>query len=379
MDYRMISADDHLDLQYLPADLWTARLPTSLRRRAPRVEHRDAGSVWTCEGEVWGRWAGIRRASGPKAVVNAFDRDGMDESDMRPANAPLRLADMDRDGVEAQVMYGPITSMIVSDPELRSACVRAYNDWLKDFCSAAPRRLLGVAILPPEDPAAACDEVYRLAKEGGFRQANLQIARANPRLHDPAWEPLWNAFEETGLLLSFHVLVFGAGGSALGATAHAQDKTASAFNAAKLFMGQFLEPFVDLFAWGILERHPKLRVVMAESGVGWLPWIVQELDHRFGRLWEARDYWDQRGGIDLATKPSELFRRQIWASFQEDHVAMSLLPFYGEGHALWASDYPHPDSTWPNSRRIVEKQMGHLSPELVRQLTRDNAATLYGL
>ena len=78
--YRMISADDHLDLQYLPADLWTARLPTSLRNRAPRVEHRDTGSVWTCEGEVWGRWAGIRRASGPKPVVNAFDRDGMDES-----------------------------------------------------------------------------------------------------------------------------------------------------------------------------------------------------------------------------------------------------------------------------------------------------------
>ncbi len=379
MNYRMISADDHLDLQYLPTDLWTARLPASLRERAPRVEHRDAGSVWTCEGEVWGRWAGIRRAAGPKAAVNAFDRDGVDESEMRPANPKLRLADMDRDGVEAQVMYGPITSMIIPDPELRSACVRAYNDWLKEFCSAAPERLIGVAILPPEDPAAACDEIYRIAKEGGYRQANLQIARANPGLHDAAWEPLWSAFEETGLLLSFHVLVFGAGGNNVGATVLTQDKTAGAFNTAKLFMGQFLEPFVDLFAWGILERHPKLRLVMAESGVGWLPWIVQELDYRFGRLWEARAYWDQRGGIDLTTKPSELFRRQVWASFQQDHVAMSLLPFFGEGHVLWASDYPHPDSTWPNSRRLIDKQMGHLPPETRRQITRDNAAALYGL
>jgi hypothetical protein len=78
-------------------------------------------------------------------------------------------------------------------------------------------------------------------------------------------------------------------------------------------------------------------------------------------------------------KPSEVFRRQVWVSFQDDVVAMSLLPFYGEGHLLWASDYPHPDSTWPRSRQVVDKQMAHLSPEVRRQLTRDSAAALYGL
>ena len=195
----------------LPTDLWQARLPASLHDRAPRVERRDGAAVWTCEGETWGRWAGVPRPAGPKPIVNALDRGGMDETELRPANAPLRLADMDRDGVEAQVIYGPITSMIIADPELRQACVRAYNDWRKEFCSAAPKRLLGVAILPPEDPAAACDEVSRLAKEGGYR------------------------------------------------------------------------------------------------------------------------------------------------------------------------DYPHPDSTWPNSRRAVDEQMAHLSPKTRRQLTHDNAAALYGL
>ncbi len=379
VDYKLISADDHLDLQYLPRDLWTTRLPRTLRDRAPRVEDRDAGSVWLCDGGFWGRWAGGRRATGPKSAFNAFDRGGVDETELRPANATLRLADMDRDGVEAQVMYGPVSSMSVEDPALRTACLQAYNDWLIEFCSSAPRRLLGAAILPPEDPTAARDEVYRLAKKGGLRQANLQIARATPRISDPAWEPLWTAFEETGLILSFHVVVFGVGGSLMGPMAVDQDKTASVFNTTKLFMSQFLDPFVDLFGWGILERHPKLRLVMAESGVGWLPWIVQELDYRFWRLYEAREYWDQRGGIDLFMKPSELFRRQVWVSFQEDHVAMSLLKFYGEGHLLWASDYPHPDSTWPNSRKVIEKQMGDLSPEMRKQLTRDNAAALYGL
>jgi predicted TIM-barrel fold metal-dependent hydrolase len=118
---------------------------------------------------------------------------------------------------------------------------------------------------------------------------------------------------------------------------------------------------------------------MAESGVGWLPWIVQELDYRFWRLWEAKEYWDERGGIDRLIKPSELFRRQVWVSFQDDCVAMSLLPFYGEGHLLWASDYPHPDSTWPNSRTIIDKQMADLSPAVRKRLTRDNAAAFYGL
>src|SRR3989442_9338977 len=123
MDDLMISADDHLDLQYLPADLWTSRLPKSFSERAPHVEQRPAGSVWVCDGEVWGRDASTARVTGPKPTHNAFDRGAMEnyESERRPANPKLRLADMDRDGVRAQVMYGPIASMNVADPALRTA------------------------------------------------------------------------------------------------------------------------------------------------------------------------------------------------------------------------------------------------------------------
>ena len=113
--------------------------------------------------------------------------------------------------------------------------------------------------------------------------------------------------------------------------------------------------------------------------MGWLPWVVQELDYRHERLWEAKDFWNQKGGIPLTRKPSELFKRQIYATFQNDPVALALLPFFGEGHVLWASDYPHPDSTWPNSRAVVDRQMRHLAPELRRKLTHDNAVALYGL
>src|SRR6267154_2223902 len=316
-----------MDLGQLPADLWTERLPADLRDRAPHLEERDGQAVWICDGKVWGTWGGKPPLTGDQRAVkplyNAFDR--------------------------------------------------VYNDWLMEFCAAAPDRLIGVPMLP-ETPDAAHAEFVRLAAKGGVRQVTLMIANISPKLDDPGWEKLWSALEETGIILSWHITVFvGKPGD------RAAGKAASVFENTKGFLANFLEPFVDLFAWGILERHPKLKMVMAEAGTGWLPWLVEELDYRHWRLWEAKEFWSDKGGSALETKPSELFKRQIWATFQEDYVAMALIPFFGEGHLLWASDYPHPDSVWPNSRAAIERQMRDLSPEMRRKLTHDNAAKLFGL
>jgi predicted TIM-barrel fold metal-dependent hydrolase len=374
----LISCDDHMDLGQLPADLWLTRLPPELRDRAPRVEERDGQAVWICDGKVWGSWGGKKPATGNdrpvKALYNSFDRAGIyDQSERRPAVAELRLADMDRDGVQAQIIFGPIFQISTDDQALRVACYRVYNDWLMEFCRAAPDRLIGVPMLP-ESPDDAHAELLRLATKGGVRQVTLMIAQIKEPLDDPRWEKLWDALEETGIILSWHITVFGPNPKS-----RAAGKAASVFENTKFFMANFLEPFVDLFAWGILERHPKLKMVMAEAGTGWLPWLMQELDYRHWRLWEAKEFWADKGGAALETKPSELFKRQIWATFQEDYATMSLIPFFGEGHLLWASDYPHPDGVWPNSRSAVERQMSTLSPELRRKLTHDNAAGLYGL
>ncbi len=374
----LISCDDHMDLGQLPADLWLTRLPPEFRDRAPRVEERDGQAVWMCDGKVWGTWGGKPPATGNnrpvKALYNSFDRAGIyDQSERRPANAKLRLQDMDRDSVQAQIIFGPIFQISTDDPALRAACYRVYNDWLMEFCQEAPDRLIGVPILP-ENPDGAYEELQRLAKKGGVRQVTLMIAQIKEPLDDPRWEKLWTALEEAGIILSWHITVFGPNPKS-----RAAGKAASVFENTKFFMANFLEPFVDLFAWGILERHPKLKMVMAEAGTGWLPWLVQELDYRHWRLWEAQEFWADKGGKALETKPSELFKRQIWATFQEDYATMSLIPFFGEGHLLWASDYPHPDGVWPNSLKAVERQMKDLSPELRRKLTHDNAAALYGL
>ena len=156
----------------------------------------------------------------------------------------------------------------------------------------------------PEYPDSATAGLDRLARKGGVRQVNIQIANVKPDLADPSWEPFWNALERAGSSwLARHRRHRQTRSRATG-------KPASVFEATKLFMGQFLEPFVDLFAWGILERHPRIKLVLSEAGTGWLPWLVEELDYRHWRLWEAKEYWADKGGIALQAKPSELFRRQ---------------------------------------------------------------------
>ena len=202
MTDRLISCDDHMDLSQLPADLWTTRLPASLLDRAPHVEERDGQAVWVCDGKVWGRWDGKPPATGSarpiKALYNAFDRAGIhDASARRPALAELRLADMDRDGVATQVIFGPIFQISTDDPVLRVACYRVYNDWLLDFCKAAPDRLIGLPMLP-ETPEGALAELERVRAKGGVRQVNLMIANIDPKLDNPAWEPFWQALEDSG-------------------------------------------------------------------------------------------------------------------------------------------------------------------------------------
>ena len=381
LETALVSCDDHLDLNMLPADVWQKRMSAKWGDRTPQVHVPDEGlAMWVADGKRWGGWSGKKGSffgDGPKPLHTAYDRGGIDDlTELRAGNPKLRLEDMDRDSVWGHVVFGPVTSIRTEDPEFSAACYAAYNDWLyEDFCSAAPERLIGVAMLPPH-PEAAHAELKRLAEKGGCRQANLQIAVCEPRLEDPRWEPLFDLLEQSGIVLSFHVTVFPRAGDAFDKYKGSPGAT---FLHAKMFIEQFLDPFVDLFAWGILERHPKLKLVIAECGAGWVPWVVEELDYRHWRLWECADYWQDKGGIPLKTKPSELFRRQIYGTFQQSPTTMALTDFWGPENLLWASDYPHPDSIWPNSVRTIGETMGHMSPDMVRKICGGNAARLYGL
>ncbi len=380
MDYDLISVDDHIDLPYLPADLWSRRLPASLRDRGPRVVEEEHGYAWVCDGVRWGGWAGgpVKGPRPPRDFQTALERGGVDVPGvLRPTIPELRLADMTRDGIEASFMFGPIQAFACDDPELRRAIHRAYNDWLVELCSAAPTRLYGVAALPggPGDRDAAVAELRRIAAETDLKQVNFLVGEAN-QLYTAEWEPLWAAAEETGLVVSFHV---GGGAAGQNLATRSGERPANAFFFSKAFITTFIDTFHGLLAEGVLDRHPGARVLLAEVGLGWLPWLVHDMDYRYARLVDRRSYWEPRGGIHLTMPPSEIWKRNIWVTFQDDPVGLAQLEFCNEDHLLWASDYPHPDSTFPDSRAVAASQMSRLTPGQRRKILRDNARALYGL
>jgi predicted TIM-barrel fold metal-dependent hydrolase len=380
--YRFISADDHIDLRWLPGDLWQERLPAKLRDRGPRVVETEKGAFWTWEGQTFSPHGYYTAAQGSGAMW-AIERGGvMREGELRPTTAELRLTDMDRDGSDATVMYGPTDPMAIADPELRRRCYEAYNDWLIEFCAVKPDRLIGVAQLSMEDPEFARDELERLSKRGGVRHYNILASRANPPVYDGAWEPFWALAEEINVPIGFHLAVLvkktrldegdreGANLTISVASRFAKDPPGV----------QLLEPMTGLIFAGVLDRHPRLKIVMAEAGLAWVPSMIQGLDIWYQRTRDGRRLTGD-GPITLPELlPSEYFHRQIWMSFVDDPIGITMVGnVLDEDKVMFGSDYPHPASTWPYSQQVIQVQMQGLSPQILQRIVRDNARALFAI
>jgi predicted TIM-barrel fold metal-dependent hydrolase len=377
MNYRIVSADDHIDLTWLPRDLWQSRVPARWRERAPRVEDTPDGPYWICDGERWESWGGRRGAAGAQGGRRtALERGGVLEPGvLRPTTTHLRLADMDRDGIDATVMYGPIVPLLIKDAGLRRVCYRAYNDWLAEFCATAKDRLIGVGLIPIDDPASAAEEV-RYLRSIGLRTGMFLAARVELPLWDDAWEPLWAAAAEARLPIGFHL------GGGLRTVAFSGPKVNDPGN-----MGvrvacstlQMDEPFAAVMFSGALERHRGLRIVLAETGIGWLPYMLERMDDTYDKFVDAAEYWRAHGGLRLRRSPTAYFREQVWATFQTDHAGLRLVDTLGADRVMWASDYPHADSTWPESGKAIEGNFKDVPPAVRRRILCDNARELYGL
>ena len=382
MEDRFISADDHIDLRWLPQDLWIERLPSRLRERGPRVVENENGAYWTWEGEIHSPHGCYTAARGSGAMW-AIERGGvMRQGELRPTTADLRLADMDRDGADASIMYGPTDPMPIADPELRQLCYEAYNDWLVEFCAADSVRLIGVAQLSMEDPLAARDELARVAQRGALRHVNILASRADPPIYDEDWEPFWKLAEEVNIPVGFHLAV-------LVKRTRLDEKHRNAKNVVVATASRFaheppgiqlLEPITGLIFAGVLDRHPRLRIVMAEAGLAWVPSMIQGLDIWYQRTREGRRLTGD-GAISLPKMlPSEYFHRQIWISFVDDPLGVKMVgSILDPAKVMFGSDYPHPASTWPNSRQIMQEQWQGISPQVRQRITRDNARALFGL
>jgi predicted TIM-barrel fold metal-dependent hydrolase len=359
----LYSCDDHLDLRAVPPDLWQARLPDALAAQAPRVTQRKGTAVWMCEGRVLGG-SGMPADREVAKKLTAIGRAGIDDDGYRAGTPKLRLEDMDRDGLWASVIYGPLAlGFPIADPALQNACYAAWNDWaVEEFNAVAPDRLCVLAFLPGHSPEAAAAELERCAGIG-HRGAIIDVFSID--VGDPAWDRLWAAAAHTGLPISFHLKA----GSWSGLSYRLGKWQSAAFGT--ILPLQLDEPLATMVFSGALERHPGLKLVLAEAGLGWLPYFLGRMDLEWHKL---RDHLDYAPAIP----PSELFRRQVIAAFEEDALGAQLIPLLGADSCMWASDYPHTDSTFPNSVTVIEETLGMLPEADRRKITATNCAQLYG-
>lgn len=281
-----------------------------------------------------------------------------------------RLSDMDAEGIDQAVLYPSIGLYFwaLDDPRPVVSLARAYNDWLAGYCTADPTRLFGAAMLPLHDPAAAVAELRRSVDQLGFRAA---FVRPNPccgrSLCDPAYEPVWEAAEELGVPVGVHE------GSSVTIPTLGSDRPFNplVLHAVSHSFEEMLA-FAQLVAFGVLDRHPGLKVVFLESSGGWLPFWLERLDEQaegFGAYCPS-----------MSLRPSEYFARQCWISFEVDESALpALVPFVGGERIVWGSDYPHHDATFPGAVAALRRTVAPCAPDVQARVLGANAACAYGL
>ena len=360
----IISADSHV---MEPADLWTGRLPASLLDQAPQVRKNDdrPGYSFHAPGlppsQVSGAWGAGRSGEDLKQHLENAGYESARPSGWDPAE---RLKDQDVDGVSAEVLYGTLGMRLyrMPDGELQRAFFAVYNDWLSEFCAYSPDRLHGLGLISLWDVDAGVRELERCASLGlkgamiwGYPPPDM------PYYHE-RYDRLWAAAQALKLPLSLHI-VTGMG-----------DESRVDFTAAAVrymhMIHEVQRSISQLVLGGVLERFPGLQIVGAECDIAWLPHWMQRMDHanaKFGALMD----------VALSMLPSDYVRRQLWVTFMDDPVGAANLEAIGPDTFMWGSDFPHTDSTWPNSKTVIDKNLTGVPTWVSTKVLHDNAAALY--
>jgi len=359
--YRLISADSHV---LEPPDLWESRVPERYKSRAPRMERFEEGDAWVLEGVEDPINFGLNASAGmdPSAM-----KPWIHWEDLRPGafDAVARLEEQDRDGVDAEVLY-PTPRLSWSyaaneDAGFQLAMVKAYNDWLAEYCAKAPERLLGLAVLPNCGAKEAAAELERMAGQPGIRGAVLNRYPSGGLEIAPEDDAVWELAADRRVPLSIHVtLVQGM------PTSH---KTKLPGDVRFYDVPGRILQFVF---GGVLDRFPALRIVLAEVDCGWVPYFKEQIDDRYRRMRLGASF-------ELSGPPSEYMDRHFYYTYITDHFAVRNRESVGIDRMMWSSDYPHVGADWPNSWRTIDADFSGVPSEERDRILAGNAAALYGL
>jgi len=365
LPFRFVSADSHV---VEPPDLWTTRIDRSFRERAPRMIRERDVDYFVCEGAAIAKMS-IGFTSAALTPAQEISVDERWENIYRGAWDPdARLADLERDGVEAEILYTSLGLRLFSlrDAAFQAACFRAFNDWLAEFCASQPRRFFGAGLVGVAPAQGGVAEMQRIARLG-LRSAMISVLPEGPSGYgDPAYEPLWAAAEDLGLPISLHM----AGSRVL------PSPSRNVLVNFSLGFTSAMYSIAELIFSGVFDRHPRLKVVAVENDAGWAASLMERMDFRYER---DRFWAGSANGITSGRRPSQQFREHVYCTFMRDHTAVRNREQIGIANILWSSDFPHQDSSWPDSRRIVAEHLVGVPPEDQRRIARENAIALYGL
>ncbi len=374
--YTIIDVDTHITE---PADTWTSRVPASMRDRVPYMDRDAKGrDVWIIDGKRTSL-VGLTATAG---VGDFLDRPAT-MADLHPASydAGERLKYMDEMGIWAMVLYPNVAGfgsqqfLKLNDPELMLTCVQAYNDFQTDWASADSRRLLPITSTPFWDIEASVAEIRRCAALGhkGILFTGEPQKLGQPMLGDPAWNPLWETAVELDLPISFHI---GSGNMEGGMT---KEMMALYGNMATFTAGSvevFLKNAIqmsDLLLSGVINRYPDLQFVSVESGIGWIPFVLEALDYQFqgNRVPVERPEFDRL--------PSEYFATNVYACYWFEQIApRRLIDKVGLDRIMFETDFPHPTSLYGDEvHDRISTGLADSSDEERRAILWDNAAKLY--
>jgi predicted TIM-barrel fold metal-dependent hydrolase len=377
--YSIIDVDTHVT--ELP-DLWTSRVPAEIRNLVPNIQSDDDGNLMYYVGEE-------SMGYGPGAVSTAgvgnLRTPPTRYEDMHPGayDAKARLEYMDGLGIWAMVMYpnlggfGGQTFPKLMDPELMLTCVRTYNDWQTEWASVDARRLLPITTLPFWDVGAAAEEIRRCAAMGhrGILFTGDPVSLGQPSIGDPHWNPLWEAAVEHDLPVSFHL-----GSGNMEEQAQEEEAKTAAYGQMASFAAATVDLFLknamhlnELLISGVLVRYPEIKFISVESGIGWIPFVLEALDYQF------LDNEVRKDRPDLELLPSEYFARNVYACYWFEQVAPKrLIDKVGADRVLFETDFPHPTSLFGDEvHRRIEGGLGDCEDSVRRKILWENAQKLY--
>jgi predicted TIM-barrel fold metal-dependent hydrolase len=387
----LISVDDHV---LEPPNVWTDRLPRNLRERGPHIVDSDGREAWVYEGDAFPT-NGLSAAAGSKK--EEFTPEPVSYRDMRPGcyDPVARIEDMDRAGILASLCFPSLPRFCgqlfweANDKKLALLCVRAYNDWMiEEWCGSAPGRFIPLTIIPLWDPSEAAREIERCASKGArsFAFSENPVSLGLPSIHDPSryWDPVFAAAQDTDMVIGIHVgssstlPVVSEGAPFVANLAYGASRTAASM-LSWLFSGYF-------------QRLPRLRVTLSEGEIGWIPYFLERAEQVLDKqkFWATRGF-NYSGGLDAGQAVGAVewgvdlmnlnirqdYLDHIYGCFIDDIHGLNNLDVIGENNVMIETDYPHTDSTWPDSYRLAGERVAHLTEEVQNKILRGNAERVF--